>query len=193
MTVLSFFDYNCVFCYIGRRRLKEAAQRVGAEVKWVAWRMPGDASPPPKPADYREGVKAYIAAAAAELGLAIHLMPPTDTLDALTGMYYAREQGCEEAYHQQVFDARFLRKMDLSRRDVLAQCAAEAGLDPKRYLEILGSEAYRSRAMQDFEEAARRKIWTIPSYVLGDREIQVHHYEQMPTADDLAEWLRFGV
>ncbi|MBX6394680.1 MAG: DsbA family protein [Alicyclobacillaceae bacterium] len=190
MNVVSFFDYNCVFCYLGRYRLKEASARVGASIQWIAWRMPNDAAPPPKPADYRQGVKTYVAQAGAALGLEIRLMPSVDTFDAFTGMYYAREMGCEEAYHQQVFDARFLRGLDVSDRSVLAACAETAGLRRDDYLRALDNEVYRERVRADFERAAKERIWTIPSYVLGEQQWQVHHYDQLPTVDELAAWLR---
>ncbi|WP_245543404.1 DsbA family oxidoreductase [Kyrpidia tusciae] len=190
MRITSYFDYNCVFCYIGRYRLREAAKRTGASIEWVAWSMPEGASPPPKPDDYREGVKRYVRAASEDLGLDIRLMRPVDTRDALTGMYYAREEGVEEAYHQQVFDARFLKGLDVSDRRVLTECAEAAGLSGSRYLNTLDQEKYRALLEADFQRAAGARIWTIPVYEADHRRLEVHHYDQLPTAGGLVDSLK---
>ncbi|ATY84900.1 hypothetical protein CVV65_08165 [Kyrpidia spormannii] len=190
MRITSYFDYNCVFCYIGRYRLREAANRAGVSIEWVAWAMPEDASPPPKPDDYREGVKRYVQAASEDLGLDIRLMRAVDTQDALTGMYYAREQGVEEPYHQQVFDARFLKGLDVSDRKVLTECAEAAGLSGDGYLNALDHEKYRIQLQADFQRAAHARIWTIPVYEADHRRLEVHHFDQLPTADGLTEWIQ---
>ncbi|MDI3256297.1 MAG: DsbA family protein, partial [Kyrpidia sp.] len=159
-------------------------------IEWVAWKMPEGASPPPKPDDYRDGVKRYVAEAGKALGLDILLMRAVDTRDALTGMYYAREQGREEAYHQEVFDARFLRGLDVSDRSVLVRCAEAAGLSAEGYVHALSQDAYRAKLQADFDRAVEAKIWTIPVYAVNGRQWPVHHYEQLPAIDELTEWIR---
>lgn len=181
-------DVVCPWCFIGKRRLEEAARQLAARpedprtlrVTWHPYQLNPDLP--------REGVdrQAYlggkfgdasggavyarIAEAGRTVGLdfdfaAIQRTP--NTLDAHRLLWLAGQGGDQEALAEALFAAFFLHGRDIGDRAVLAEIAGEAGIDSSRAAAFLdgpgGTDAVRA------EEAENRTLPTqgVPTYVAG--------------------------
>lgn len=152
--------------------------------------MPAEANPPAKPEGYMEQAKEALAQIISEIGLMIR--PPShkrDTLLAHIGAKIAREQGRFEAYHQRVFEAVWKNEEDIGDPLTLSQIAGEAGMDPSAFQQSLKEERYREMVEADFKHAVDNRIWTIPSYMGRKGTIQVDHFKDIPSQEDLYEIL----
>ncbi len=159
-------------------------------IDWSAWRMPADANPPAKPEGYGEGAQRFLKELVSEMGLSIQ--PPTEkrsTRLAHTGGKYARSKGKFSPYHLRIFQAVWEKDEDIGDRHVLAGIAEEVGLDREGFLNALGNPEYDMLVDDDLTNADKNKIWTIPSYIGAKGEIQVHHYNDIPSLEKLRELL----
>jgi len=87
-------------------------------------------------------------------------------MDASIGYYVAREKSTERAYRNGVFRALWFQGRDID-RDVLGNCARDAGLSRADFLKGLDDEHYRdafwARALAGFEE----RVFGVPLFVVG--------------------------
>ncbi|SFE88522.1 DSBA-like thioredoxin domain-containing protein [Alteribacillus iranensis] len=154
--------------------------------------MPADARPPAKPEGYGEGAKSFLEKLVDKTGLTIQ--PPSEkrsTKLAHIGGMYAKSQGKFDYYHLRIFQAIWEKDENIEDADVLAHIAEEAGLDRKEFMKALKNSEYENLLNEDFTSAAQNKIWTIPSYVGDKGEIQVHHYKDIPSLDELRQIISF--
>lgn len=167
--------------------LKELEQE-GVKLEWTPWKMPDDANPPAKPEGYGEEAKHFLGELMDKTG--INIKPPSkkcDTFLAHVGGKFAREYGKFTTYHQRIFKAVWEDDVDIEKEDVLAQLAAEVGLDSIQYKNALNNPTYKQLVKDDFRKAQENQIWTIPSYVGSKGVIQVHHFKDMPDIQALLE------
>lgn len=68
----------------------------------------------------------------------------------------AAEKGCFERVHQTLFEALFVRGMDIGRVDVLAGLGGECGLDPAEVRTVLGVDRFGPR-MDEIRAALLRE------------------------------------
>jgi predicted DsbA family dithiol-disulfide isomerase len=96
--------------------------------------------------------------------------PPLSTLPALAAIEAARLQGpCREtAFRAAVRDAALVRGINATRRDVLHEIAAAAGLDGARFAGALSAPATEKRVLESYEEALGKGIEAAPALVVGD-------------------------
>ncbi|PSL40861.1 putative DsbA family dithiol-disulfide isomerase [Salsuginibacillus halophilus] len=177
-----FFDYNCPFCYTEVVKL----QKTNIQAVWKAWRMPDNASPPSKPEGYKDGAIRRLQELSQTCQITIN--PPErkmDTFLAHTGAKAAQAQQAFDAYHKGVFTALFRDQQNIEDPEVLADIAAAAGIDRAEFLGALHSEGYHDLVHRDFAEADERSVWTIPSFIGDGGELYVHHYDQLPSVQEL--------
>lgn len=161
-------------------------EQSGIRLDWKAWKLPFDANPPAKPEGYANGAKQYLEKLIKETGLQIQ--PPStkrDTYLAHVGAKYAKSKGLFDAYHQRIFEAVWEKDENIEDLTFLANVAKEIGLNSNKFLEAITGDEYRNIVENDYESAVQNKIWTIPSYLGQGGIIQVHHYQDMPTVNDL--------
>jgi len=68
---------------------------------------------------------------------------------------------------------------------VLSHIANKVGLDPVAFEEALANPTYIKQVNADYQLAADQKIWTIPSYQGENGILQVNHFIELPTIDEL--------
>jgi predicted DsbA family dithiol-disulfide isomerase len=180
-----YFDYMCPFCYTEAVSL-QALKDKGVELNWKAWKLPTDANPPIKPEGYGEDAIKYLNHITQQLGLTLN--PATqkrDTYLAHLGAKFAKGKGLFHEYHTRVFQAVWKYGEDVSDIQVLTAIAEEAGLNPEEFEQALDNNSYEQLLEKDFKEVKNKAIWTIPSYVGKRGEIQVHHFNEIPSLRQL--------
>ncbi len=140
-------DAICPWCYIGKRQLERALailadEGLNFQVHWNPFQLNPDM---PKEGRDRAAYRAWkfgsaekaaaldqrITEAAAAVGLAFRtdLMTRTpNTIDAHRLIWFAGQNGDQDAAMEAVFKAYFIDGRDIGDHGVLADCAAEAGL-----------------------------------------------------------------
>jgi predicted DsbA family dithiol-disulfide isomerase len=181
-------DAICPWCYVGKRHMEAALAALAAEglhfsVHWNPFQLNPDM---PKQgverAAYRAAkfgsaerareIDARVAGAAEAAGLAFRqdlMLRTPNTIDAHRLIWFA---GRQDKPHQQdaameaVFRAYFIQGRDIGDPEVLADCAAEAGLDRATVLAFLGTDLADAE-MRAADQAAREAgVNGVPSFFL---------------------------
>ena len=150
-------DAICPWCYIGKRQLERALETLSQEglhfsVHWNPFQLNPDM---PKEGRDRATYRAMkfgsterareiderVAGAAANVGLGFRLdlmLRTPNTLDAHRLIWLAGRENVQDAVMESVFAAYFIQGRDIGDRDVLADCAAQAGMDRAAVADFLG-------------------------------------------------------
>ena len=178
-------DTICPWCYIGKRNLESALATLALEgieftVHWNPFQLNPDMAKEGRDrAAYRawkfgsaekaKAIDARIQGAAEAAGLNFRqdLMTRTpNTIDAHRLIWFAGQQGVQDATMETVFKAYFMQGKDVGDRAVLADCAAEAGLDRAEVLAFLASDV-ADKEMNAADQSAREAgVTGVPSFFL---------------------------
>lgn len=178
-------DTICPWCYIGKRNLESALATLSAEglhftVHWNPFQLNPDM---PKEGRDRAAYRAWkfggaekakaiddrIQGAAENAGLHFRqdLMTRTpNTIDAHRLIWFAGQKGVQDATMEIVFQAYFTQGKDVGDREVLADCAAQAGMDRDEVVAFLASDL-ADKEMRAADQAAREAgVSGVPSFFL---------------------------
>lgn len=176
-------DLICPWCFIGKRRLDQVlATPVGAGVvpRWRPYQLY-----PNLPADgmergalmrmrfgagaERRGVPQAILDQAASLGIELRYDRVQRVPNTFNGHRLVDWAGTGDAQHRlmdALFRAYFCEGRDLGDFEVLADAAADAGLDRMAALAFLRSDARVDEVRSDIEYAVEAGVSGVPSFVL---------------------------
>ncbi|MGH8027455.1 MAG: DsbA family oxidoreductase [Pseudoxanthomonas sp.] len=185
-------DVACPWCAVGLKSLEAAMARVGDELEVELRFQPFELNPQ-MPAEGEDAVEHLtrkygitaeqaarngeaIRARGAELGFEFRMDRRRhiyNTFDAHRLLHWAESQGegRQLALKHALLRAYFTEGQDVSSAEVLAQVAAEAGLDADRARRILASDEYAQdvRAQESFY--ASQGITAVPSVIFNDRHL----------------------
>lgn len=180
-----FFDYNCPFCYVESIRLQALVEE-GIDIKWRSYQKPDNAFPPEKPADYGEQVQAFLKMLREEKGMKIQSPPEkASTLLAHIGGKYALEKGRFPEYQSHIFKAIWQDGQTVDSMDVLMSIARTLEFNEAEFRVALENTYYRQFVEKDLQEVEERKIWTIPYYIGVTSKIEVFHFNEIPSLDQI--------
>ncbi|OII27357.1 DsbA family protein [Frigoribacterium sp. MCBA15_019] len=175
-------DVQCVWCYIGDARWREAiAQYDGAvELTYRSFELQPDfpiefdakkylASARGMDADSQARAFGEMRAVAAAVGLPYEpeRIRPTNSYLALQLMHHAAVMGQDEPMRDRLFAAYFAEGRHIGTIDALTELAAEAGLDARRAHDALTASTYAVAVDADSAEAAALGVRGVPFAVLN--------------------------
>jgi predicted DsbA family dithiol-disulfide isomerase len=200
-------DAICPWCYIGKRQLERALATLAQEglhfsVHWNPFQLNPD-----MPKEGRDRI-AYrvqkfgsaerarelderVAGAAANVGLTLRqdLMARTpNTLDAHRLIWLAGREGMQDAVMEAVFAAYFTLGRDISDHEVLADCAAQGGMDRAAVADFLAGEVAAQEMLAADRAAREAGVNGVPSFFLDGYGL----YSGAMPAETMAEALRKG-
>jgi predicted DsbA family dithiol-disulfide isomerase len=200
-------DAICPWCYIGKRQLERALETLSQEglqfsVHWNPFQLNPDM---PKEGRDRATYRALkfgnpervremderVTGAAANVGLAFRLdliQRTPNTLDAHRLIWLAGREGVQDAVMEAVFVAYFTQGRDIGDRDVLADCAAQAGMDRAAVADFLGGEVAAQEMLAADRAAREAGVNGVPSFFLDGYGL----YSGAMPAETMAEALRKG-
>ncbi|GAA1718853.1 DsbA family oxidoreductase [Fodinicola feengrottensis] len=181
-------DIACPWCYVGKRRLEsglaayaqdEAALPV--EVEYHSFELT-----PEMPDDYdgthtdflstRKGIPVgqvekmdqRIVEIGASVGLDYHFdsLRPTNTVKAHQVLHLAKARGKQAELKERLLSAYFVEGRRLADPEVLADLAAEVGLDRAEVLDVLANDKFVDDVRADQQQALRYGIQGVPFYVV---------------------------
>ena len=179
-------DVVCPWCFIGKRRLEKALQLapdVPVEVHWHPYFL-NDWIPPEgisrtdylttkfgSPERYQE-IAQRVAAAAAEEGLTYALdsiSRQPNTTDAHRLIRWAGGIGKAPEMKQRLMELYFTEGADLTNKAVLAQAAADIGLDPEDVRDALASDTDVEAVTREAASAKEAGIEGVPCFIFGGK------------------------
>jgi predicted DsbA family dithiol-disulfide isomerase len=186
MLVEIWSDVVCPWCYIGKRRFEEALARfTGRDDVTVVYRAfqldptapPGVATSVREVYDRKFGPDQAVqlidrvTTMAAEVGLDVHLerAQRANTLLAHQVLWLAEQQGDQEAMKERLLRAYFTEGRNIGDPDVLADLAAEVGLDHDEVVTALADGRGRAEVAAQIQEASALDIAAVPTYVFDGR------------------------
>ncbi|MCM3631547.1 DsbA family oxidoreductase [Paenibacillus glycanilyticus] len=191
MKVEVWSDFACPFCYIGKRRLEEALGQFEhgdqVEVEFKSFELDPNA-----PVEIELDVYDYLSnkygmsreqaisnnvqltQQAKTLGLDYRFdtMVLTNTFDAHQLTHFAAKYGKREEMAERLFKAYFTDSKHLGKREILADLAAEIGLDREEALKALEESAYKQEVRSNEQEAGQLGVRGVPFFVI-DRKYAV--------------------
>jgi predicted DsbA family dithiol-disulfide isomerase len=178
-------DAICPWCYVGKRQLERALATLADEgllfsVHWNPFQLNPDM---PREGRDRAAYRAWkfgsvermqeadarVAQAAANVGLPFRqdlMLRTPNTIDAHRLIWFAGQHDVQDAAMEAVFKAYFIEGRDIGDAAVLADCAAQAGLDRGAVITFLAGNL-AEREMRAADQAAREAgVNGVPSFFL---------------------------
>ncbi len=168
-----YFSFGSPFAALADAQIDALVEEVGAELDPIPI-----VAPPSEPLegiaamlfDHRRSYQYEDAARwARKLGLRWYSSAPpepVDAMDASLGYYIAREKSREREYRNGVFRAFWAEGCDITDRNVLGDCARDAGLSRDDFLKGLDDErcreAFWSRAATGLED----RVFGVPLFIV---------------------------
>jgi predicted DsbA family dithiol-disulfide isomerase len=200
-------DAICPWCYIGKRQLERALAILTTEglhfsVHWNPFQLNPDM---PKEGRDRAAYRAMkfgsperarelderVGAAAAGVGLAFRqdlMLRTPNTINAHRLIWLAGKEGVQDAAMEAVFVAYFTEGGDIGDLDVLADCAARAGMDRAAVAEFLAGDVAAQEMLAADRAAREAGVNGVPSFFLDGYGL----FSGAMPAETMAEALRKG-
>jgi predicted DsbA family dithiol-disulfide isomerase len=200
-------DAICPWCYIGKRQLERALATLEEEglrfsVHWNPFQLNPDM---PKEGRDRMAYRAQkfgsaekaralderVGNAAAGVGLQFRqdlMLRTPNTLDAHRLIWFAGREDRQDAVMEAVFKAYFTQGRDIGDRDVLADCAAEGGLDRTTVADFLAGDMAANEMLAADRAAREAGVNGVPSFFLDGYGL----FSGAMPAETMAEALRKG-
>jgi predicted DsbA family dithiol-disulfide isomerase len=181
-------DYACPFCYIGKRRLEHALSqfpdRDKVEVVFRSFQLDPNARTDETrdihdilaakygmTRDKAKATNAQLAEQAQGVGLEFNFdtVQSTNTFDGHRLSHYASTKGKAPQMTERLLRAYFTDSLNLGDRKVLAELAAEIGLDQAETAAVLESDAYADQVNADIDAARLLNITGVPFFVFNNK------------------------
>ncbi|KKO46085.1 ribonuclease BN [Arsukibacterium ikkense] len=180
-------DIACPWCAIGYARLQQALASLpdlSVELEWHAFELNPDKNAPQEPIlpalsrkygrseDEMRAAQANMMNIAAKLGLNFHKMQQRftcNTFDAHRLVKWAATENKATEMKQALFDAYFGEAKDVSDKEVLAACAAQAGLDKAEAQRILTGNDYADTVTTDIAKYQQAGISSVPAFIINNK------------------------
>ena len=193
MTVDIYSDVVCPWCYIGKRKFESGLSLVEAEdlgVDFAVTYRPYQLDPTAKPGVSEPVIEAYakkfggpeqaaaiirnVSDRAADVGLEFNMDRAlrANTLLAHRLIWFADQPGSgveQAAMKERLLHAYFTDGLDIGDPDVLADCAAEIGLERDAVVAFLASEDGAAEVAAELATARDEGITAVPTYVLNGK------------------------
>lgn len=186
MKVEIWSDYVCPYCYIGKRRFEAAlaqfAHRDQIEVVYKSFELDPNAEVTGNPniqevlvrkygmsmEQVADNIKQVTEMAKAE-GLTYYLNNAiqTNTFDAHRLAHFAAVQGKGPEMTERLLKAHFTDRAHLGEQEILADLAAEIGLEREIVIQMLRGDEYVDEVRQDEEEARQIGVRGVPYFVIN--------------------------
>lgn len=181
-------DVVCPWCAVGYSQLAEALKQTNTEyeIHWHPFELNPDT--PSEGRNWREHIankygsskeqsdamRARITEAGAEVGFEFNFTEETrtyNTFDMHQLLHWADQQGCMHKLKQALLAAHFTHARALSSREVLADIAAEIGLDRKEALTVLEDQRFADKVRQAQQQWRQQGIQSVPSVIFNQQHL----------------------
>jgi predicted DsbA family dithiol-disulfide isomerase len=175
-------DVICPWCFLGKRRLDVALAAMDKDV-FIRWRpYLLDPTIPPEGLDRQQYMLDKFGAerlqtihdplieAGQEIGVPYNfdlITRTPNTLDAHRLIRWAHTVERQTELVERLFMAYWSEGKDVGNRDVLAQCAGEAGINAEQIRELLDTEQDVAETHAEIEHATNIGVTGVPTFILA--------------------------
>jgi 2-hydroxychromene-2-carboxylate isomerase len=176
-----YFDCSSPWTYLAFHGVQPLAAELGVDIVWKPILVGGvfnavnrtvydnRATPNPRKQAYMlqdlgDWARLY--------GLEIVFPPkifPVNSVKCMRGAFAALEQGKLVPYATAAFEAYWGRDLDISRDEVMAEIAAQAGLERQRFFAAIETPACKARLRASTDELIARGGFGSPTLFVGDK------------------------
>ena len=185
LTVDIVSDVVCPWCFIGKRRLESAlamAPDLDVDLRWRPFQL--DSTIPPGGISRKEYVERkfgperaveiydHVRTVGAEAGIPFAFEKITrspNTLDAHRLLRWALEAGCQDILKERLLRLYFLEGADVGDPDVLANAAAECGMDASEVRKRLASDEDADSIRTEIDHIQKLGINGVPFYIIAGK------------------------
>lgn len=189
VTVDAIIDVVCPWCYLGKARLDKAIkslpENVEVAVQWRPFEL--DPTVPPEgvdnqamlaeklgSAERRDEMHAQITALGKELGITFNfdrILVRPNTLDAHRLLLWAHTESIamQNEVINRLYRANFEEGRNIGDHKVLADIAAEAGMDREMVAKLLASDADKEMVRGEIANAQQMGVTGVPFFVFNGK------------------------
>lgn len=181
-------DVVCPWCVIGYRQLAEALKQTDTahEIHWHPFEL--NANMPAKGQNMREHIiekygstkqesdasRVRLSEAGQEVGFEFNFNDDTrmhNTFNLHQLLHWADQQGRMHELKQALFAAHFTHNRDISNIEVLADIAAEIGLDRSEGLTVLEDQRFALEVREAEKHWQQQGIQSVPAIIFNERHL----------------------
>ena len=176
-----YFDCSSPWTYLAFHAVQPLAAELGAEIAWKPILVGGvfnavnqtvyDSRAKPNPLKQAYMLK-DLGDWAALYGLKIVFPPtvfPVNSVKCMRGAFAALDEGKLVPYATAAFEAYWSSDLDISRDEVMAEIAVQAGLERQRFFAAIETPACKARLRASTDELIARGGFGSPTLFVGDR------------------------
>ena len=181
-------DVVCPWCAIGYSQLAEALKQTNTphEIHWHPFEL--NPNTPHEGRNYREHImekygttaediqenRARMTEAGAEAGFNFQFTDDFRTYNTFNAhqlLHWANKQGAMHQLKQALFTAQFTNNQNISDYSVLADVAADVGLDRSEALAVLKDQRFAAAVEKEKQHWQQQGIQSVPSMVFNERHL----------------------
>lgn len=167
-----FYDYVSPYSYLANSQVRKiAGDDIVYRPMFLAAVMQVTGNRPPGTLEVRgKYLRKDIARWAEHYGIVYKRNPkfPLDTLRALRLAIVAQQDGVFDQVHDALFDAAFVRLLDLGDDRVLAEIMETAGLDVEGTFDRIADQSTKDELKANTNEAIARGVFGAPTFFVGE-------------------------
>lgn len=187
LTIDVVSDPVCPWCYVGKRSLDRALMALSFSYELDVRFRPFQLAPdlPPEgvdraayyakkfpDVDKREQARTALEAAARQVGLALDSRLPQwqpNVLDALRLIRWSHEEGCQSSVVEAIFNAFWMRGLDIGAPEVLADIGAEEGMDRASLLARLSTQEDAGALKEEIADFRAGGVSGVPTFIVNEQ------------------------
>lgn len=175
-----YFAYNSPYAFLANSRLERELAPFRVEVEYKPVYSPRAGGAPDLQSPRFRYLFEDVTRFAEAYGLALRPGPFADSRRACLGFFHARREGRGRAYHDGVYEARWLRERDIGDADTLAEVAEAAGLERAPFVAALEDPRYEAALAASNGDAQTDGVFGFPFFIYGGKRFW---------GNDRLEWL----
>ncbi len=170
-----FFDVGSPSSYLAWTQLPGIAAAARARIVWRpmllggVFKATGNQSPVAIPSKGRYMLQ-DLTRFATRYGVPLAFNPyfPINTLTLMRGAAGYLDSDKFEPYLRAVFEAIWVRQLNLGKPEIVAEVLSAAGLDVAEFERLVNDEAVKQRLKDNTEEAVKRGVFGAPTFFVDD-------------------------
>jgi len=171
-----YYDFGSPTSYLAYKRLLQLQDSYDLKIKYRpmllggVFKATGNMSPVMIPAKGAYMTQHDMPRFIRRYGVAFAPNPffPINTLMLMRGAIAADELNCGEAYRSTIFDAMWVKSLNMGDTEIAAKTVDDAGLDAKALFDLMQQDHIKSKLKDNTEEAIKRGIFGAPTMFMGD-------------------------
>jgi 2-hydroxychromene-2-carboxylate isomerase len=173
-TIEFYFDFGSPTAYLAYKRLEQLREQHGCSVSYRPmllggiFKATGNTSPVAIPAKGKYMLQHDLPRFAHRYGVPLNFNPhfPINTLNLMRGAIAATKLDCFEQYVSAMYDAVWVKQLDMADPEVVHQALLDAGLDADALLALAQEPDVKAELVTNTEEAVDRGVFGAPTFFM---------------------------